>query len=166
MGPFKPSIPGSLLRCGAVFTGFYPTATHRTIQVAPHRIAPYESQNQIRTAQHRTIRFSNTKIRTAPQRRILQIERPHRSSTLHREKTYITICGGLRPIAPCSAVVDHHAKWTPGVFPSKLEDIRICLLSCGGDSIEQYSTCLKSRKFCVVRWHLLQDGNNNNNNDT
>ena len=83
------SIKASILCYGActvrhAFNGFYRTAPHRTVS-APHRTAPHESRKQ-KSAPHRTVRLSQTTILTAPPRTILEIEKPHRGSVLHREK--------------------------------------------------------------------------------
>ena len=40
------------------------------------------SKPKLRTASYRTVRFFKTKIRIAPHRRILQIEKPHRGPVL------------------------------------------------------------------------------------
>ena len=49
---------------------------------APHDF-PFD-----KTAPNRTLRLSKTEIRTAPHRRILQIEKPYRGLVLHREKAW------------------------------------------------------------------------------
>ena len=72
------------IRCGAIVY-FYRTAPHRTVrfQTSPHRTV-WKSNTTTCTAPHRTI-IQNWKLYTASHRRILQTEKPHRCSVLHRE---------------------------------------------------------------------------------
>ena len=71
------------VRCGAV--RFLPV-----FYLLPNRAASYDLkahrtlQNfNIPTAPHRSTRFSTVKTRHAPQRRILEMEKPHSGSVLH-----------------------------------------------------------------------------------
>ena len=96
------------------------------------------------TAPHRTVRKSKNEIRTAPHRRTLQIEKPHRGSVLHREKSYeklyvrnraaaheqaqeAFVCH-IRESAPDSACDTFHptpraeSTWTPGGFLCRGEE--------------------------------------------